>query len=315
MQCLDWSFNSMDTYPASILELSHSTLGSFDSCPRKLEFSKLFGFRMRDRSKASSGGNALHAATGAYLATKDKNKAIEKLLLSYPIDLCSNPMWSWSLESCYAALLSIFNFIDTHPELELAIIDDKPAIEVPFIINIQHNISSLMPTVYRGYIDFIFYNRLENSYFVMDLKGTAANTQDFTPMYRWDSQCLPYGLVLNSVLDKSIKTLEVSYLIAKVDVANPSTVLLEFEKTEIDIEEWARNLYLQLFIIDKYIKSKWFPRNSKGCMAYNRKCKYFTLCESRKLSTINLMLQSIDNSQEQEFNPWVTIDMELAHNE
>lgn len=299
------------TYPASILELSHSTLMAFDSCPRKLEFPKLFGINLRDRSKASDGGNALHLAVGEYLISKDKSAATWILLENYPIDLCSNPMWAWSLEACYSVLISLFHFFDSHKELELAKVDGIPAVEIAFEISINHNIPTLMPVVYRGYIDFIFHNKVDNTFFVIDLKNTAANVQDFTPMYRWDSQCLPYGLVLNHILNKPIENLEVKYLIAKVDIVNPFTLLLEFEKSKSDIEEWARNLYMQLYTIDKYIQSKWFPRNSKGCMAFSRKCRYYNLCESRKISTISTMLQSQETSSKREFNPSIRIEMEL----
>lgn len=299
-------------YPAEVLELSHSTLGNFDSCARKLEFSKLFSYNLYTRNRTSSGGLALHAATGEYVINKDRNAAIYKLLLEYPIDLCDNPVWSWSLEACYAALLSIFQFFDKHPELELAKISDVPAVEVPFLINIKHNCKDLMPVVYRGYIDFIFYNRMDNSYFVLDLKTTGVNVKDFSPLYYWDSQCLPYGLVLNHVLKKDITNLEVKYLIAKVDVLNPFTQLLTFEKTQEDMRDWARDMYIKINTINSYIKTKWFPRNSKGCMAFNRKCKYFSLCESRNLETINLMLSTMDREDKKPFNPLITMDLELS---
>ena len=60
-------------YPAIELEISHSTMQSYHSCPRKLEFAKLFKYNLRGRGTAGDAGNALHSAAGVYLQTKNKD--------------------------------------------------------------------------------------------------------------------------------------------------------------------------------------------------------------------------------------------------
>lgn len=302
----------MEQYPVSVLEISDSTWNSFHSCPRKLEFAKLYGINLRDRTVSSSGGNALHEATGDYLINRDKEQAIFTLIKNYPIDLCSNPLWKWSLEASYATLLKIMNYLDTHTELELAFIGDTPAVEVPFIINIIHHIDGLMPVKYRGYIDFIFYNRIDNKYKVIDLKGTTFNTADYVPMWKYNGQCLPYALLLKSALNENIETLDVEYLISKVDLLSPEIHPLEFHKSEQDIKEWAQDLMVDLQAIKTYIEMQWFPRRSKGCVSFGRLCKFYHICDSRKMSTIKQMLASMELEEPKEFEPLITLDLEIA---
>ena len=301
-----------DSYPVEELLISHSTMSTYESCPRKLEFTKLYGFNLRKPSLAGDGGNALHEATGVYIKTKNKELAVLKLMLEYPIDLCDNPMWKWSLEAAYASLLSIMNFLDEHTELEIAEINGEPAIEVAFAINIIHNIEGLMPVVYRGFIDFVFYNRLDNTYFVMDLKNTTWNLSDFTPVYKYSPQCLPYSLVLASALDQDFSNLHVEYLISKVDILEPNAFVLEFNKSEQDVEEWTRDLWMELMNIKTYIDTQWWPRRSSSCISFNRPCNFFELCQSRKMKTIKLMLSSLNQPEQREFTPSITLDLEIT---
>ena len=299
-------------YPATVLELSHSTVQSYHSCPRKLEFAKLFKYNLRGRGIAGDAGNALHYAAGVYLQTKNKQAAILELMLKYPIDLCSNPLWKWSLEATYAGLLKLITYIDLHPELELAIIDGKQAVEVPFLINIHHGIKDLMPVVYRGYIDFIFYDRLQNQYKIVDLKGTTYDIKDIHAKWRWDSQCLPYALVLKRALNQDIKDLDVEYLVTKVHLLESEIIPLEYYKSEQDIQEWTQDLIVDLTAIKTYIQTQWFPRRGASCIGFGKVCKFYELCESRNLATIKLMLSSKEvKKTERPFEPWITLDLEI----
>lgn len=297
-------------YPIDTLEISHSTMDSYHSCERKLEFSKFYGINMRKPNLAGDAGSAMHEAFGEYLLTKSKNAAILKLMKEYPITLCQNPLWDWSLEACYSALLSLINWSDKNTHIELAKIGENPAIEVPFLINIKHKIDDFLPVVYRGYIDFVFYNRLENSYFVLDLKNTSRKMNDFTVAFKNSEQCLPYSLVLNRALNKDFSSLNVQYLIVKVNIIDPTIQLLDFNKTSEDVEDWGRALFMDLLAIKTFYETKWFPRRN-ACSAYNRACRFWDICVSRKPETIKIMLKSLDQGEPKEFIPWITLDLEI----
>jgi len=302
---------SLESYPIDTFYISDSTMQMADTCMRKLEFSKFYNYNLRTRSTASDGGHALHKALGVFISTRSKEKATLSLLLSHPIDLCDNPLWKWSLEACYATLLSLINYFEKHSELEIVQIDGKNAIEVPFLINIKHGIKNFIDVKYRGYIDFILYDRLNNTYFVLDLKNSGLNIQDFTPVFKFSPQCLPYGLVLERAMGKDFSSFYVQYLVAKVDVVNAKVTPLEFEKTSLDVEEWTRDLYMKLVNIKTYMDTKWFPRKSGSCVEWSRPCRFFDLCSLRNLKTINLMLQSMEQPEARPFEPWITLDLEI----
>lgn len=302
----------LSTYPITVLELSHSTLQAYHSCPRKLEFAKLFKYNLYTRGIAGDAGIALHKAVGVYLQTKNKEKAIFTLMLAYPIDLCSNPLWKWSLEATYAGLLKLITYLNLHTELELATIENKQAVEIPFLINIHHGIKDLMPVVYRGFIDFIFYDRMQNSYKIVDLKGTTYDIKDIYTKWRWDSQCLPYALVLKRALNQNVKELDVEYLVAKVHLLESSVISLEYYKSTEDIQEWTQDLIVDLTTIKTCIQTQWFPRRSSSCLNFGRTCQFYDLCESRNLKTIKLMLSSKQVKQtELKFKPALTLDLKI----
>ncbi len=303
---------SKSNYPVEILEISHSTMNMFHSCPRKLEFSKFFGYNLRGESLAASGGNAIHLGVGEYLATKSKQKAISTFMLAYPIHLCTNPTWDWSLEAAYAALLAVIAFLDSRPDLELAMIADKPAIEVPFLINIHHHIKDFLSVVYRGYIDLIFFDKIHGNYFVIDLKNSARKIKDFTPVFQYDSQCVPYALVLQRALDKNIDSLQTDYLVQPVNLMPNQPQLLEFEKTKQDIQEWAQDLVMDLNTMRIYYHAQWFPRRAGSCYSFNRTCKFFNLCGTKKMDTLKTMLAGMEKPEVREFTPWITLDLELT---
>lgn len=303
---------TISNYPTKILEISHSTMGMFHSCPRKLEFSKFYNHNMRGDNLAGSGGNAIHIGVGAYLITRDKQAAIFAFMLAYPIHLCNNPTWNWSLEAAYGALLSVIAFLESRPDLELATIAGKPAVEVPFLINIHHHIANFLDVVYRGYIDLVFFDKINGNYFVIDLKNTARKINDFSSVFHYDTQCVPYALVLARALGKEIKSLQTNYLVQPVELMPKQPQFLEFEKTEQDIQEWAQDLLMDLNTMSVYYQSQWFPRRSNSCYAFNRRCKFFELCGTKRMETLKTMLAGMEKPEVREFTPWITLDLELA---
>jgi len=304
-------------YPADVLEISHSTMNMFHSCPRKLEFSKFFSYNLRSNSLAGDGGNAIHLGVGEYLISRDKQKAIITFMLAYPIHLCTNPTWNWSLEAAYGAFLSVISFLDSRPDLELAMIEDangvpQPAVEVPFLINVEHGIANFLKVVYRGFIDLVFYDRINNNYFVIDLKNTARKITDFDSVYHYDTQCTPYALVLQRALGLELNSLQTNYLVQPVELSPPQPYFLEFEKTAQDVQEWAQDLLMDLNTMSVYYNSKWFPRRSASCFGFNRRCKFFSLCGTKKMETMKMILAGMEKPKPMEFEPWITLDLELA---
>ena len=284
--------NNSELFDIKSLNLSFSTMTSFEDCPRKLEFAKFYNINIEKRSLAPEGGNCLHSALGVYLKTKDTVKAIEYLVLNYPIDLCQMPTWSWSLEACYSALISLIGYFKVNTHLQLALINGAYAEEVPFIIKLNHNIPNFMPIAYRGFIDFVLYNEHTESFEVYELKNSKNKNNYIQESYKFSAQGLPYSLILQALLDMDFSNISVTYLLSKVHILEPEVQAVEFNKTIQDTQEWARDIYMKILMIKNYHDAQWFPRKSGGCTSYGTGCKFFDICGGRDKAKIKLLLKA-----------------------
>ena len=93
---------------------------------------------------------------------------------------------------------------------------------------------------------------------------------------------------------------------------NPRIQALDFEKSQQDVEEWVQDIYVDLISIKTYKDTQWFPRRASSCMSFNRKCVFNdNICMSRKPETIMELLKSIQNPEQDKFEPWITLDLEI----
>jgi hypothetical protein len=120
-------------------------------------------------------------------------------------------------------------------------------------------------------------------------------------------------MVLERLLDQPLDSLDMKYLIANIDLISPKIRLLQFPKTAIDIEDWTMGLFNDLYQIKNFYNSQWFPRNVKGCYAWNRPCQFFDYCTSRNANHIEQML-AFDEAigEENKVDYWMEMDLEIA---
>ena len=305
------------------LRVSHSSIRTFRSCARKLEFKKFHPTMSRDESLDGEVGHALHVGYQHYLVNKDRDAAIFAMLRRYPIHLNSNPSDPKSVEACYPTLNAI---IDSGAFLEYEIAEIKcldgkvrKAIEVPFQIDIKGFDLGFTPEgepiliIYVGFIDAILYDKILNEYLVIDIKTTRWNLVDMTPVYHFDEQCIPYAIVLERILGRPLDNLTVKYISVYIDIEKPKITPYEFKKTRIDIEDWARGLLVDLQMIKMYYQMGWFKRNPNACVAFNKVCPHFDICNQRDQTAIARHL-TLDQKPyvEEEIIPWIKLDLELA---
>lgn len=305
------------------LRVSHSSIRTFRSCARKLEFKKFHPTMSKDESLDGEVGHALHTGYQHYLINKNRDAAIFAMLQRYPVHLNSNPSNPKSVEACYPTLNAM---IDSGAFLEYEIAEIKcldgelrKAIEVPFQIDItgfnlgDTSKAEFIPVIYVGYIDAILYDKILNEYLVIDIKTTRWNLVDMTPVYHFDEQCIPYAIVLERILGRSLDNLTVKYISVYIDIEKPKITPYEFKKTRIDIEDWARGLLVDLQMIKMYYQMGWFKRNPSACVAFNKVCPHFDLCNQRDHTAIARHL-TLDQTPyvEEEIIPWIKLDLELA---
>ena len=304
------------------LRLSYSSYnGSYQSCERKFEFSKLYP-HTEDQEISLDGetGHALHVGYQSWLMERDRDKALEAMMFRYPIGLCSNPVKPKSLEACFASLNQMTDS-GIFLEYEIATIKCpdgviRKAVEVPFQININNfslSDSKLIKVIYVGIIDVILYNTLTDEYIVTDIKTTRWDLPDYSVLYNFDAQCLPYAMILERILGHKLDHLKADYLVCYVDIMKPRALRYSFDKTAEDIRDWARTLLVDLTNMKTFYNMGWFPRRPKSCIAFNKPCRFYDICHSRDPETITeWFLMGKEPIKEREFKPWFTMDLELV---
>lgn len=322
------------------LYISNSSQSLLHACARKFEFQKMYSHPRRESGLKAELGKALHMGYQDFLIHQDMDKAILAYMLAYPIHLCDSPTDYSSLEAGYYTLMGMIHASDLM-EYEVAKIkcldgNVRPAIEVPFEIILDgysldndksHTVS------YVGYIDAILYNKREQNYVVVDIKTTQWALDDYTPLYQYAQQCVPYGFVLEYMKGEKIDQFEVKYLSCRIDLLNPKITLYPFMKSKEDIEDWFRGLIIDLNLVKMYKQMAWWPRtgNGSGCITFKQKCNFFDICFTRDREIIKQIIEdtesegNADKTKEQidealrsktlkeTFDPWVKFNLEVGN--
>ena len=313
--------NDASFYPwLDELRISHSSLSLFHSCAQKFEFAKMLGLPRGDDSFDGDVGKAMHESYQTFLTTQDTDAALFELMYQYPYHLMDEDPTkanNKSLEACYATMNQVF----THAGLahyEIASInvngEERPAIEVPFEIEIKgFTLDENKPIriFYIGFIDAVLFDYVSLSYKVTDLKTHRDNSDDLTAKYMNSDQVIPYGFVIQQLIDPDITAFDASYISAFIDIVNPKVRVYDFPKYLIDIENWARGLYIDLQQIKTFYNLGWWKKDGNSCMSFRRPCKYLDECQlTNPGDKRQQFLLGPDKGRNVE--PWVKIQLELA---
>jgi hypothetical protein len=306
-------------YPVKNLVLSHSGRSSFRRCARLLEFGKLYGDSDdRDEMFAAECGKALHVGFQSFLVDRSEEWAIFKFLIAYPHELEFNKPEnsSRSLEACFITLMELIHspLVDRYEliHIKTRFGTEKPAIEVPFAIGIT-GAPLPVPVWFVGFIDAILYDKFDDRYLVSDIKTTRMRIADYSARYEFDEQCVPYGIILEHILQKKIDEFKISYLSAYIDILEPKVAMYSFNKTQDHIHDWYRGLCEDIGRVGKYYKNQWFPRATNGetCFSFNKPCWFNDYCSHRDPEIIQRMVGG--NIREGLFHddqqPWIVAEL------
>jgi hypothetical protein len=334
------------------LRVSYSSLGTFSSCPRKFEFDKFYPKRDREwgDNYAADVGKALHSAYQDYLIHGDQDRAIFELMRTFPFELeyqQDNDYRSFdaalsTLEEMFAEIrmdeyelaqikrpwspkeIADFGLRALHGE-DLSHIDATglvvPAIEVPFEIRFK---GLMIPPCAMfpegagisiiGYIDAIMRHHMTSMFRTLDIKTTRDRLIDATPKFKFDTQQVPYGVVVEHVAQGAVDSFEVLYLSCFVDLTEPRVSLYPFMKDKQDLQDWASNKILQFQNIAKMAAMDFFPRTDNGCLFYNKPCRYLEPCGSRDREELEawFLLGEEPAKNREEFHPWIVADVDVG---
>ncbi len=302
------------------LRVSYSSLNLLDSCARKFEFNKLFPRRARDYDTfAADVGTALHKGYQTYLMTRDESKAVWAMMQAYPYEA------EWNQEkddrSLQAAVVTLEEMIVSEDMKEWEVAEIKkpdgivvPAIEVPFELRLKGiTLPDGRGIAFTGFIDAFLRNLMADDLFrSMDIKTHRRTTRDATAKYKFDSQQVPYGIVLEHIQNRAIDQFEVMYLDTFVDLAEPRVESYEYMKSPDDIQEWLLNTVMKCQRIQRFMEMKYFPRTDGGCMSFFKPCFFLDICESRNNKMIEAWLLEGEAPEHRiDDTPWVVAEIEV----
>ena len=225
----------------------------------------------------------------------DYQQAIWKMFLSWevPIDE-TKPK---SKKSFHAACLAVEKYQQQllptlSQEWELAYFEDKPAVELGFIITLPNGY------YYRGFVDAVLVNKTEKRFRVLELKTTGLNVVDIA-QYKNSFQGVGYGVILDKLAANMNYEADyyVDYLVYKT--VGQEFLTYPFLKTTYQRAKWLSQLLVETETIDLYLKKELFPTHGESCYNYYRQCQYFGMCER---DNADLIVKPINNlPTEEEF--------------
>lgn len=323
---------SFSVTPTEYLRVSYSSLGTFDSCNRKFEFDKLYPRRARTQEDyyAADVGKALHAAYQDYLIHNDREKAIFTLMLEFPYaGELQQPNENRSFDASLAVLEMMFDDAkmleyqlakirrpNTTAEIAAGLTEGVvvPAIEVPFEIRFKGiTLPDGRGIAFIGYIDAILQHYMTNLFRTMDIKTGRVHLADSTPKFKFNSQQVPYGIVVDHIAQGQVDAFEVLYLDCYIDLLEPDVKMYPFMKTRTDIQEWCTNKLIQFQQIQRFMAADYFPRTDGGCMFWNKPCRHLEPCMSRDKSALTEWFLMGEEPEPQEvFMPWIVAEINVG---
>lgn len=329
----DKTFITQYPYPYFVdsLRLSHSTLATLDSCPRKFEFTKLYQNPKHSDSLAADFGSAIHIGFQEYLTSHNYTNAVWKMMLAYPWELGESSMKDRSAEGAIALLDKMIEvFPETEWELAWLTVEDGtkiPCTEVSFSLTFEDwpsltqlpldSQSTIKPKsidlTYVGFMDLVLHHKFNDTFMVVDIKTTSDKLEDQTPKYKYTDQCVPYGLVLNALLGIGYDELEVGYYVANPSILEPKVRFFSFYKSSKDLADWAKGMQIKLSLLSQCTKSHWFPRTHNGCVSFNRVCPFYDYCSDRDPTRTQLQLAyQGERELPQAIEPMVSLEINLG---
>lgn len=276
-----------------IIELSHSGLNSFTSCPKRFAFRKFIINRFEERGEtdATAVGSAMHEGLQEYMRSRSLEAALETLALHHPIQLNDNAKASeYSLEaSAWTLMQAVVNSELPDYELVTFINDgvETPATEIAFLVKIEFEKYMFH---LRGFIDLVLRNPLNGRFLPVDIKTTtpqgAGNMQE---KYLYDWQVTSYGMPLNALLGND-RDFDVGIFGVIMSDREPKFIFPTWERKVSDIEDY------QFYLLDKcrqivfYAEQGMFPRHPQSCISFGRLCHYHQHCYARTVDDMQLVI-------------------------
>lgn len=267
------------------LRLSHSAIDTFLTCERLFQLDRLLeGSPDKQDYPATIFGKAFGEGVSAYLLTQNPDRALFALFLAYSPALEDAKR---TVEICLNLLLvAIPRLDDLLLDWEVAVFNNKPAVELSFRLNLlsdtSHNI------YFVGYIDVVLKNKWNGRYAILENKTTGLDLHDIDPLFKNSGQALGYSIVLDKIAGESSTEYDVLYLVGQLKSKTsggfaPIVHTRLFPKTLQDRLNWFISLGMDVNRLEQMLEVNVFPMRGKNCLQYMRPCKHFGVCNMQAL--------------------------------
>jgi PD-(D/E)XK nuclease superfamily len=282
-----------------IIDLSYSSSNQINSCARKYQIRKRFNHSssFSDDSLASMGGRAIHGYIQDYMSGLDQQTMDLNFFHNWDFNVEQEDSdWNRNtrgMEACLVSARSAISQLSLNAS-QIATINInnnlQSAIEVKFNI-ILTNDKWKNDYHYRGSIDLITYSQLHGIYTVYDIKTHRDESKvPIDYKYKYDTQTIPYGLVISQITGQSIDNFQAHYMSLFVDVTNPRANIIQFTRTKKDVDYWFTSTVRQIEQIEQYSEDKVWPRSTTGCDAYRKPCAFFKYCDIEEPFALQMSL-------------------------
>jgi hypothetical protein len=257
-------------------QLSYSSLLTLHNCPRKFQLYKLQAERADSDTDGSGNvtfayGHVVGEGIQDALQGKSEDTILWNMFLGWHADLFDDiPRQN---KNFYKAVMAVQKFLSLQAngylsDWELYYHDDKPAVELSFIIHFPNGF------VYRGYVDAVLVHKTTREVMVLECKTTSATNLN-AAQYKNSAQGIGYSIVLD-VLFPDLSSYEVLYLVYKTK--EMAYEQLPFTKSYLQRALWIRELLLDIDTIVMYEESSIYPMHGESCYEYFRECEYLQSC-------------------------------------
>lgn len=176
-------------------------------------------------------------------------------------------------KSFWLAIAAIQRFIAMRKagflqEWELISINDKPAVELSFIVHFPDGFT------YKGFVDLVLRSKDTGEVMVIEVKTTAAN-YIAAAQFKNSAQAIGYSVVLD-VPFPDLSSYKVKYIIYKTKACEFE--VMDFTKDYLSRALWIREILLDVETIKMYETAGIFPMHGESCNDFFRECEYMNLC-------------------------------------
>ena len=297
--------------------LSHSSIETLHSCPRKFEIYRM-NYAPKEKGTIDTAfGHAVGVGVQELLISKSANEtlpalrdantsllteyqnAVWKMFLSWEVDI--DEVKPKSKKSFHTACLAVEKYQQQllpllTEEWGLAYFQGKPAVELGFIIKLPNDY------YYRGYVDAVLVNKKEKRFRVLELKTTGLSVVDIA-QYKNSFQGVGYGVILDKLAASMDYSADyyVDYLVYKT--VGQEFITFPFLKTNYQRAKWLSQLLVETETIDLYLQKELFPTHGESCYNFYRQCQYFGICERENSE---LQIKKVTNlpTDEEFANAW-----------